>query len=54
MSGRTGRKETVIMKSDRRNRMQALLRLVVWQLPEYPYPSDHPRELRRAPLDVRA
>ncbi len=42
-------------KSDlRRSPVQTLLRLIVWQLPERPYPSGHPRELRRAPLDVRA
>jgi hypothetical protein len=39
---------------NRRSRLQALLRLMVWQLPERPYPSGHPRELRRTPRDVRA
>jgi hypothetical protein len=44
----------MIKAPSRRNRLEAILRLVIWQLPERPYPSDHPTALRRAPRDVRA
>ena len=37
-----------------RGATRTMIRLIVWQLPERAYPSNHPRLLRRAPHDVRA
>jgi hypothetical protein len=28
-------------------------RYLIWQLPEQPFPSDHPSETRRTPADIR-
>ena len=50
-----GGKEIDVSKSRRHCRAtHAMIRLIVWQLPDRPYPSNHPRSLRRAPHDVRA
>jgi hypothetical protein len=50
-----GGKEFDVHKPRRpRRAAHAMIRLIVWQLPDRPYPSNHPRSLRRAPHDVRA
>ena len=50
-----GGKEFEMRKSSRHRRAaHAVVRRIFLQMPERPYPSDHPRSLRRAPHDVRA
>jgi hypothetical protein len=51
---RGGKEFDVHISRRHRRATHAMIRLVVWQLPDRPYPSSHPRSLRRTPHDVRA
>jgi hypothetical protein len=42
------------MRAHASRTLHTLARLLVWQLPDQPYPSDHPSGDRRAPADLRA
>ena len=42
------------MRAHTSHTLHTLARYLVWQLPEHPYPSDHPAESRRVPADLRA
>ncbi|HZP29222.1 MAG TPA: hypothetical protein VFC99_09745 [Acidimicrobiia bacterium] len=42
------------MRAHASRALHSLARYLVWQLPDHPYPSDHPTETRRIPADLRA
>jgi hypothetical protein len=33
--------------------LRTVARYLIWQLPDQPFPSDHPAETRRTPADLR-
>ena len=42
------------MRANASRVLRTVARVLVWQLPEQPYPSSHPTDTRRAPRAMRA